>query len=88
MERRVEQVERRVEQVIVETERLRIEGSIMLPPEGYRSRLSDYLNEPQREFLIILRATVTPLDGAGDPNQVPVIMVARSRVDLVIPAEA
>ncbi len=34
----------RIERVVLETEHHRITGDLHLPREGYRSRLSDYLN--------------------------------------------
>lgn len=37
---------RQLEPIILETPRYRIEGSMMLPPAGYHSRLSDHLNNP------------------------------------------
>jgi hypothetical protein len=78
---------RQLEQIILETSRYRIEGQIMLPPEGYRSRLSDYLNDPNREFLIVLDARVTRLDDPNAPTAIPVLMVQRARVDLIFPLE-
>ena len=37
-------METRIERVVLETDRHRIVGDLTLPKEGYRSRLSDYLN--------------------------------------------
>ena len=37
-------MENRVERIVVETDRHRIVGDVTLPREGYRSRLSEYLN--------------------------------------------
>ena len=34
----------RLEPVTLETDRYRIEGSVTLPREGHRSRLSDHVN--------------------------------------------
>ena len=79
-------VERRREGVVLETSRYRVEGEIMLPPEGYKSRLSDHLNEPQREFLIILDAVLTPFTEPDDAFSIPVLMVQRARVDIIFPA--
>ena len=38
---------------MVETDRYRIEGSLTLPREGYRSRLSDHINRREQEFFTI-----------------------------------
>lgn len=50
--------------VQIETERLQITGILQLPVEGYRSRLTDYLNGHDSGFLALTEAEVTPLDGA------------------------
>ena len=78
-------MDHRLEKVIVETDRYRIEGNLTLPREGYRSRLSDYVNQRDRDFFAFSEATLTPLDGDAGPTQVPFVMVARSHVVLVTP---
>ena len=78
-------MDHRNEKVIVETDRYRIEGSLTLPREGYRSRLSDYVNQRDRDFFAFSDATLTPLSGEGETQQVPFIMVARGHVTLVTP---
>ena len=80
-------MDRKRERVLLETGRYRIEGEVMLPPEGYKSRLSDHLNEPQREFLIILDATLTPVDNPAGAFESRVVMVQRRRIDLILPTE-
>jgi hypothetical protein len=81
-------VDRRLAHVLIETPRYRIEGSVMLAPEeGYRSRLSDFLNDPEREFLIVLDATLARLDDHGDATQLDVIMLQRRHIDLIIPVD-
>ena len=77
-------MDHRLETVIVETDRYRIEGKLTLPREGYRSRLSDYVNQRDRNFFAFSDATMTPLSG-GDPQTVPFLMVARRHVVLVTP---
>ena len=81
-------MDRPLEQIVLETPRYRVEGNVMLPPEGYKSRLSDHLNDPDREFLIVLDAKLSPLEGEGQPSELPVVMIQRNRIDLVIPANA
>ena len=70
---------------MLETRRYKVKGNIMLLPEGYKSRLSDHLNEPDREFLIILDATLTPFDDPEAAFEVEVLMVQRGGVDLIFP---
>ena len=78
-------MDHRLEKVIVETDRYRIEGNLTLPREGYRSRLSDYVNQRDRDFFAFQDATMTPLSGDGDAQVVPFLMVARRHVVLVTP---
>jgi hypothetical protein len=52
-----------VERVLIETDRHRIVGSVRLPTEGYRNRLTDLLNAAEREFIPITDAVV---EGLGD----------------------
>ena len=77
-------MDHRLENVVVETDRYRIEGKLTLPREGYRSRLSDYVNQRDRDFFAFQDATMTPLSG-GDAQTVPFLMVARRHVVLVTP---
>jgi hypothetical protein len=79
--------ERQLEPIVLETSRYRVEGKVMLPPTGYHSRLSDHLNNPEREFLIVLDATLTPLDSGREQRSIRVVMIHRDRIDLVIPAD-
>lgn len=48
----------RTERVVLETHEYLIEGSLVLPREGYRSRLSDFLNRGDVTF-VPLTKTVT-----------------------------
>ena len=78
----------RRENVFLETDRYRIEGKLTLPAEGFRSRLSDYVNQGDREFFSIEDAAVTPLDGSREAQQIGFLLVARRHVRLVLPLEA
>jgi hypothetical protein len=77
----------RHEQVTLETDRYRIEGKLTLPREGYRSRLSDYVNQRDREFFAVNDATLTTLDSPEQVHHVPFIMVARRHIRLVALAQ-
>jgi hypothetical protein len=76
-------VDLRLEQIVLETDRWRIEGQLTLPREGYRSRLSDYVNQRDREFFAINDATVTALDAPEVPRHATFLMVSRAHVRLV-----
>jgi hypothetical protein len=80
-------MERKRERVLLETGRYRIEGEVMLPPEGYKSRLSDHLNDPQHEFLIVLDALLTPFDNPDSSFRSGVVMLQRARIDVILPVE-
>ena len=72
---------------MVETDRHRIEGVLTLSAEGTRSRLSDYLNARDREFIVLRDASIVPLEGHGGERRLePVIIVAKRQICLVTPA--
>ena len=56
-------MEHREERIRLETARHRIEGSLTLARDGYRSRVSDVLNASERDFITLTDVSVTPLDG-------------------------
>ena len=63
----------------IETERHRITGTLTLPRDGYRSRVSDQLNTTDRDFLALTDAFVEPLDG-GEDEVHEFVAVARRHV--------
>jgi uncharacterized protein DUF6812 len=80
-------VDLRTEKVVVETDRHRIEGSLTLPREGFRSRLSDFVNQRDRDFFSLSDARISPLvEGGGDVQEVPFVMVARRHIRVLVPA--
>lgn len=80
-------MEQRLTQIMAETGHYRIVGSLRLPPEGYRSRLSDYLNSAERSFLALTDVEITPLDGSGDVRQLPFAAIAVAHLVFVAPVE-
>lgn len=56
-------VDQRRERIRVETERLRIEGTLTLARDGFRSRVSDVLNAVERDFITLTDVTVQTLEG-------------------------
>ncbi|HZV74130.1 MAG TPA: hypothetical protein VFF79_10480 [Conexibacter sp.] len=52
----------REERIVVETEHYRLTGTVRLPSEGYRSRLTDHLNAGEREFLALTDVEMVPLE--------------------------
>ena len=55
-------MQHRYERISIDTTRHRIVGVVTLASDGYRSRLSDLLNAPERDFIALTDATVTSLD--------------------------
>jgi hypothetical protein len=79
-------METRTERIVLETDRHRIVGDVTLPREGYRSRLSDYLNRGDLDFIPIVNAELEPLNG-GAPERRSFVAVARTHVQLAFPYE-
>ncbi len=74
----------RVERVVLETGRHRITGDLTMPKEGYRSRLSDFLNRGDLDFIPLVGVEVEPLAG-GDRQSYEFLAVGRSHVELAYP---
>lgn len=77
-------MENRVERVILETEHNRIVGSLTMPREGYRSRLSDYLNHGDTEFIPLADAVISSLSG-GESYERGFIAVNRHHIRIAYP---
>jgi hypothetical protein len=72
-------MDQREELMWFETERHKITGTVTLPREGYRSRVSDMLNAWERNFISVTDATVRPHDG-GEATRHDFLALARSHV--------
>ena len=77
-------METRIERVVLETDRHRIVGDLTLPREGYRSRLSDFLNRGDLDFIPLVNVEISGLNG-GPSDERPFIAVARTHVHLAYP---
>lgn len=80
-------MEQRDERIIVETDRHRITGRLRLPADGYRSRLTDYLNASERLFLALTDVEVTNLEGPPHVEKRDFIALSLRHVVLAMPAE-
>jgi hypothetical protein len=74
----------RQERVRIETARHEIEATLQLPQEGFRSRLTDFLNAQGDDFLALTDAEVTWLDGARAPEHHAFLALASRHVVLVV----
>jgi hypothetical protein len=80
-------MEHRRERITLETERHRITGLLTLARDGYRSRVSDVLNAPERDFLTLTEVSVEPL--AGGPIELhPYLTIARRHIVFAVAAPA
>jgi hypothetical protein len=79
-------MENRDERIVVETDRYRITGVLRLPRDGYRSRLTDYLNSSDRAFVALTDAEIVPFDG-GEAERRPFVAVSLQHVVLAMPLD-
>jgi hypothetical protein len=82
----VARVEQRDERIIVETDRHRITGLLRLPADGYRSRLTDYLNAAERTFLALTDVEVTTLNGSARVERRDFVALSLRHIVLAMPA--
>lgn len=76
-------MDNRMERIVLETDRHRIVADLTLPKEGYRSRLSDYLNRGDLDFVPLVNASITPIDSSGEAGEErEFIVVARRQIRL------
>ena len=80
-------VEHRDERIVVETDRYRITGMLRLPRDGYRSRLTDYLNAAERAFLALTDVDLEPLDSIGNPEHREFLALSLSHIVLAMPVD-
>ena len=78
-------MQHRFERISIQTPHHRIVGVATLASDGYRSRLSDLLNAPERDFIPLTDATVTELDGDRATSQHEFIAVHRQHVVFAVP---
>jgi hypothetical protein len=78
----------RRQRVRIETERHVIEGTLQMPHEGYRSRMTDFLNGHEQDFVPVTDAEVTWLDGTRRPERLAYVAVSARHVVLVTELES
>lgn len=79
--------QRRHQRVVLETDRLRIVGEVVLPAEGIRTRLSDLLNREGLSFVAVVNARISDHEGGGAQER-PFVAVAREHIQLAYEDEA
>ena len=78
-------MQHRHEHVYVETDRHRISGVLTLPHDGYRSRLSDFLNASERDFISLTSCVVELIGRDGPGSEHRFIAVSRRHIVFAIP---
>ena len=78
-------MQHRQERVYIETARHRITGSLTLPADGYRSRLSDFLNGSERDFVSLTDVVVEIIGRDGPGTAHDFMAVARRHIVFAIP---
>lgn len=71
---------------MVETADYRITGTLRLPRDGYRSRLTDYLNASERSFLPLTDVEIVARNGSGEVQRRAFIALALSQIVMAMPA--
>jgi hypothetical protein len=79
-------VEHRDERIVVETDRYRITGVLRLPKDGYRSRLTDYLNASERTFLPLTDVVISDLGDPTPKEHRPFMALSLRHIVLAMPA--
>jgi hypothetical protein len=74
--------------VRLETERHTIEGTLQLPSEGYRSRMTDFLNSHDSDFLPITDALLVWPGGEREPEQHAYLAVSVRHISLGVELES
>jgi hypothetical protein len=74
--------------VRLETERHAIEGTLQLPSEGYRSRMTDFLNSHDSDFLPITDAEVAWTGDARPPETHEYLAVSVRHIVLGVELES
>jgi hypothetical protein len=80
-------VDQRLKRIIAETGRYRVTGLLRLPPDGYRSRLSDYLNAPERTFLPLTEVEISPVDGSAPAEQYSFLALSVQHIVFAVPVD-
>jgi hypothetical protein len=77
---------RRKERLVFETDRYLVTGDLTLPPEGYKSRVSDAINREDVDFLPLVDVVIEPLAG-GDVVRRDFILLSKAHVRFAYPVD-
>ncbi|HYI18892.1 MAG TPA: hypothetical protein VD836_09285 [Solirubrobacteraceae bacterium] len=74
--------------VRLETNRHIIEGTLQLPSEGYRSRMTDFLNSHDSDFLPVTEAKLTWIEASRPPERREYVAVSVRQIVLAVELES
>ncbi len=77
----------RNERVVIETDRYRIVGDLTLPRTGYRSRMTDFLNASERDFIALTDVILEPIDESEGKVRREFMAISRRHIVVVMPEE-
>ena len=77
----------RNERVVIETDRYRIVGDLTLPRTGYRSRMTDFLNASERDFIALTDVVLEPIDVSEGKIRRDFMAISRRHIVVVMPEE-
>jgi hypothetical protein len=78
----------RRQRVRIETDRHAIEGTLQLPNEGYRSRMTDFLNAHEQDFVPVTDAEIEWFDGSRGTARLEYVAIATRHIVLVTELES
>jgi hypothetical protein len=78
----------RRQRVRIETDRHAIEGTLQLPNEGYRSRMTDFLNAHEQDFVPVTDADVEWFDGSRGSKHLRYVAVSTRHIVLLTELES
>lgn len=76
---------KRTERVVFETDRHLVAGDVVLPSNGYQSRLSDAINREDVAFIRLTDVELVPL-GEGQTTRHEFLLLAKAHIRLAHPA--
>jgi len=77
----------RNERVVIETDRYRIIGDLTLPRTGYRSRMTDFLNASERDFIALTDVVLEAIDESEGKVRRDFMAISRRHIVVVMPEE-
>ena len=85
-EEKAEDTAPEAKEVVLFTGQFRIQGKIHMVGKGYRCRISDILNDPATQFLVVQDAKVSTIEGELKVPFTPVVVVNKQDIHFAVPS--